>query len=147
MERTCVIIKPDGVGKKVAGEVIKRFESEGLKLVGLKMLRPKRAVLEDFYSVHKGKFFFEPFINFLESGPIIVCAWQAPNAVIQVRNIIGDTDSRKAKPGTLRGAFGTDNRKNLVHASDSIENAKREIEFFFQPDEILEYNPDEWKDK
>jgi nucleoside-diphosphate kinase len=147
MERTCVIIKPDGVGKKKVGEIIKRFESEGLKLVAMKMARPDRATLEEFYAVHKGKHFFEPFINFLSSGPIVICGWEGQNAISNVRSIIGDTDSKKAKPGTLRGQFGTDNRRNLVHASDSPENAAREINFFFKPGEILEYSPEDWETK
>lgn len=147
MERTCVIVKPDGVGKKHVGEIIKRFESEGLKLVALKLACPDRATLEDFYSVHKGKYFFEPFINFLSSGPIVICVWEGMNAIAQVRSIIGDTDSRNAKEGTLRNLYGTDNRRNLVHASDAPESAKREISFFFQESEVIEYSPNEWETK
>ncbi len=145
MERTCVIIKPDGIGKKVVGEIIKRFETEGLKLLGMKMIWPDRPTIENFYDVHRGKYFFEPFMNFMTSGPIIVSAWEGKDAVFSVRNIIGATDSREAAPGTLRRLFGTDGRKNLVHASDSVENGIKEIDFFFKDGEIIEYNPDEWK--
>ena len=147
MQRTCLIIKPDGVGKKVAGEIIKRFENEGLKLVGLKMVEPGRKVMEEFYGIHKGKPFFEPFINFVVSSPVIVCAWEAEDAVAQTRKIIGATNSKDALPGTLRNLFGTDNRRNVVHSSDSPENAKREIEFFFKNNELFSYNLDEWKSK
>lgn len=145
MERTCVIIKPDGVGKKVVGSVIARFEKEGLKLIGMRMVRPAREIMEKFYDVHKGKPFFEPFIRFVVSGPIIVTAWEGPGAVANVRSIIGATNSAEAAPGTLRGTYGTDNRRNLVHASDSPENAAREISFFFSPGELFTYTPSDWE--
>lgn len=147
MEKTCVIIKPDGVGKKVVGEIIERFEKEGLKLLGLKMVWPDRKTLEDFYAVHKGKYFFEPFMNFVSSGPVIVSAWEGESAVKNVRNIIGATNSKEAAPGTLRNMFGTDGRKNLVHASDSIENGVKEINFFFKNGEIINYDPKAWESK
>jgi nucleoside-diphosphate kinase len=145
MERTCVIIKPDGIGKKVVGEIIKRFEAEGLKLLGIKMSWPDRSAIEKFYDVHRGKYFFEPFINFITSGPIIITAWEGKNVVFCVRNIIGSTDSKEAAPGTLRNMFGTDGRRNLVHASDSVENGLKEINFFFKNGEIIDYNPEEWQ--
>lgn len=147
MERTCLIIKPDGVGKRVVGEIIKRFESEGMKLAAMKMLRPGREKLEGFYEVHKGKHFFEAFINFAVSGPIVVCVWEGENAVSRTRGIIGATNSAEAAKGTLRNLYGTDNRRNLVHASDSCENAKKEISYFFSREEIFEYDWDGWKDK
>ena len=147
MERTCVIIKPDGVGKKVAGEVIRHFESSGLKLLGMKMLWPDRKTIENFYEVHKGKYFFEAFINFMSSGPIVVCAWEGPEAVKNVRNMLGATNSKEAAPGTLRQMYGTDGRRNLVHGSDSAENGIREIDFFFSPKEIFSYEPDGWQNK
>ena len=147
MEKTLVIIKPDGVGKKAAGEILRRFETEGFKLIGLKMLQPERKTLEEFYSVHKGKPFFEPFMSFVTSGPIIAVALEADSAVERVRSIIGATDSKKAAPGTLRNLYGTDQRRNLVHASDSQENAARELKFFFKNNELLDYDPDNWIDK
>lgn len=147
MERTCVIIKPDGVGKKVVGEVISRFEKEGLKLLAMKMLWPEGKTLENFYAVHKGKYFFEPFMNFVSSGPIVVSAWEGEGAVKNVREILGATNSKEAAPGTLRQIFGTDGRRNLVHGSDSIENGVKEIDFFFKKNEIFEYDPDGWIDK
>lgn len=147
MEKTLAIIKPDGVGKKLVGEIIRRFESEGLELRGLKMLRPSRKEIEGFYEMHKGKPFFEPFISFMLSGPIAVSIWEAENAVLRVREIIGATNPEKANPGTLRKLYGTDNRKNLIHASDSIESSEREIARFFKPDEILDYNAIDWMNK
>ncbi|MGA2090125.1 MAG: nucleoside-diphosphate kinase [Endomicrobiales bacterium] len=145
MERTCIIIKPDGVGKKVVGAIISRFEKEGLKLVAMKMLKPARSVMEQFYAVHKGKPFFEPFINFVTSGPIVVTAWEADHAVLKVRGIIGATNTKEAVLGTLRNLYGTDNRRNVVHASDSVENAKHEIEFFFTDSEVLSYELTDWE--
>jgi nucleoside-diphosphate kinase len=145
MERTCVIVKPDGVGKRVVGTVIARFESEGLKLIAMKMVKPGRQAMEEFYSVHTGKAFFEAFINFVTSGPIVVTVWEADNAVTKVRAIIGATNSKEAAPGTLRNLHGTDNRRNLVHASDSVENAHREIGFFFAGSELMQYGLTDWE--
>lgn len=145
MERTCVIVKPDGVGKKVVGAVITRFENEGLKLVAMKLVRPGRAIMEQFYAVHTGKPFFEPFMSFVNSGPLVVTVWEAGDAVTKVRGIIGATNSREAAPGTLRGQYGTDNRRNLVHASDSTENAQKEISFFFAQEDILSYEYTDWE--
>ncbi|MCX5778063.1 MAG: nucleoside-diphosphate kinase [Elusimicrobia bacterium] len=145
MERTCVIVKPDGVGKKVVGAVLQRFENEGLKLVAMKMVKPNRSVMEQFYAVHAGKSFFEPFIQFVTSGPIVVTVWEASVAIQKVRGIIGATNAKEAAPGTLRNLHGTDNRRNLVHASDSAENAAREIEFFFTPLELMQYDLTDWE--
>ncbi|MEW6042039.1 MAG: nucleoside-diphosphate kinase [Elusimicrobiota bacterium] len=145
MERTCVIVKPDGIGKKVVGKIFERFENEGLKLSGLKMIRPSRKHLENFYSMHKGKPFLESYLDFISCGPIIASVWEGKNAIKHVRQLIGATDSRKADPCTLRAVFGTDGTKNLVHASDSPENAIREIKFFFSDSEIMQYNENYWK--
>lgn len=147
LQKTCLIVKPDGVGKKVVGEVIKRLESEGLTLAGLKMVSPTTNEFEDFYHIHKGKHFFQPLINFMICGPIVVSVWESADAVAKVRKIVGATNSREAGPATLRGIYGTDNRRNLVHASDSPENAKKEIEFFFKDTELFNYDCDKWKDK
>lgn len=147
LEKTFLIVKPDGVGKKVLGEVIKRLESEGLTLVGLKMISPTINEIEDFYHTHKGKHFYQPLVNFMICGPIVVSVWESKDAVAKVRKIVGATNSKEADPGTLRRIYGTDNRRNLVHASDSPENAKREIEFFFKDKEIFHYSHDSWKDK
>jgi nucleoside-diphosphate kinase len=145
MERTCVVVKPDGVGKKVVGSVIQRFENEGLKLIAMKMVKPEYSVMEQFYSVHIGKSFFPAFMQFVTSGPIVVTAWEADNAVQKVRGIIGATNSKEAAAGTLRNLHGTDNRRNLVHASDSVENAQREIGFFFTEAELMAYGLTDWE--
>lgn len=145
MERTCVIVKPDGVGKKVVGEVVRRLESEPLRLIGMKMIRPVKSQIESFYEVHRGKPFYEPLVRFMLSGPIVVTAWEGEDAITRVRTIIGATNSKEAAPDTLRQMFGTDNRRNLVHASDSKENGVREVSFYFAPNELFAYDSDEWK--
>ena len=131
MEKTCVIIKPDGVCKKVSGDIIKKFDGEGLKLVAVRMVKPEKQVMENFYSVHKDREFFRPLIDFVCSAPVIVMVWEDENAVAKVRGIVGSTNSKEAVGGTIRNIFGTDNRRNVVHASDSAENAQKEIAFFF----------------
>lgn len=145
VEKTCVIVKPDGVGKQVVGKIIDRFEGEGLKLLAARMVRPTRELMEGFYSEHKGKPFFPPFLAFVVSGPIVVTAWEGEDAVSRVRKIIGATNSQEAAPGTLRKAWGTDNRRNLVHASDSTTSSARELAVFFKSDELTAYDPDAWK--
>lgn len=135
-QRTCLLIKPDGLQKKVVGKVIDRLESEGFELLALKMLPPGRERIEDFYSVHKGKPFFPAFLEFMLSGPFIAMVWQAENAIEKSRRIIGATHSLEAAPGTLRRLYGTDNRKNLMHGSDSEESARREIAVLFDETEI-----------
>lgn len=138
MKKTLIIIKPDAVGKKYLGDIIKIFYGNGLNLVALKMLRPQKETIEEFYSVHKGKEFFKHLVEFMVSGKIVVSVWEGENAVFRGREIVGATDSKQAKSGTVRNLFGTDNRRNAVHASDSDENAEKEISFFFAKDEIIE---------
>jgi nucleoside-diphosphate kinase len=147
MEKTCLIVKPDGVGKKLVGEIIKRLESETLKLVGIKMVQPGKSEIETFYEMHRGKPFFEPLVHFMLAGPVVVTVWEGVGAVACVRRLIGATNSKEAAHDTLRGQFGTDNRRNLVHASDSYENAQREILFFFKRDEMFEYSEKEWENR
>jgi nucleoside-diphosphate kinase len=144
-EITCVIVKPDGVGKAVVGKIIDRFEREGFTLAALRMLRPTAKQIEEFYREHVGKDFFPPFLRFVTSGPLVVTAWRGENVVARVRKIIGATDSRKAEPGTLRREWGTDQRRNLVHASDSPESAARETAFFFSEPELAPYDPAAWQ--
>ncbi len=136
IEKTCILVKPDGVNKKVVGKVLDRLESEGFNLLSLKMIYPDKELIESFYSVHKGKFFYESFIQFMVSGPIIATAWQGENAIVRTRKIIGSTDCQKAEPGTLRKLYGTDTRENLVHGSDSVESANREISIMFKTTEL-----------
>ncbi len=144
-EMTCLIIKPDGVGKGLAGKIIDRFETEGFQLMAMRMIRPTQSLMEGFYAEHKGKPFLPAFLEFVVSGPLVVCVWKGMDVIVRVRQIIGSTDSQKAAPGTLRRVWGTDQRRNLVHASDSGSSAQREIEYFFSPEELSDYQPNAWK--
>src|SRR5690348_8757998 len=114
MQRTCLLVKPDGVCKQLTGTVLERFEKAGLQLVGLKMLRLSRSQAEEFYIEHKGKAFYEPLIEFMISAPIVAAVWQGEDAVQKARSLMGATDSKQAQPGTLRRQYGFDNRRNLV---------------------------------
>jgi nucleoside-diphosphate kinase len=145
LETTLVIVKPDGVGKKVVGKVMDRFESEGFQLLALRMVRPTRPQMEGFYAEHKGRPFFPALLEFITSGPLVVSAWRGENAVARVRQMLGATNSAEAAPGTLRKTWGTDQRRNLVHASDSLQSAARETAYFFQADELAPYDPDRWR--
>jgi len=136
VERTLSIIKPDGVKKCLIGEVIKRFESQGLKVVALKMLHMNKTQAEGFYKVHKGKDFFETLTTFMSSGPIVVMVLEGKDAIKRTREIIGATDPKKAKPGTIRHDFAQEIEKNIVHGSDSKETAEFEIKYFFSDIEI-----------
>ena len=143
-ERTCVIIKPDGVCKRLVGKVIDRLETNNLKISAMKMLKFDRVLGEKFYAQHKGKPFFEPFMQFLTSAPVIVMVVEGENAIAQVRTLAGDTDSRTAAPGTLRRTYGTDNRRNLIHSSDSTESFIKESQIIFPVDSIYEYKDTDW---
>ncbi len=124
------------MANKVAGKVISRFEGEGFTLAGIKMLQPDKARMEKFYSVHEGKPFYEGLMNFMLEGPVIAIVWEAEDAISKTRSIIGATNSKEAAPGTLRNLYGTDNRRNLVHASDSPESAEKEIALLFNKEEL-----------
>jgi nucleoside-diphosphate kinase len=130
-QKTCLIIKPDGVAKKVVGRIIDRFESEGFALANLRMILPNRALIETLYKEHRGKSFYKPLLKFIMSGPIVAMAWEGRDVIGRVRKIIGNTDSKKAAPGTIRWLWGTDNRRNVVHASDSPASARREASLLF----------------
>ncbi|MDI6893314.1 MAG: nucleoside-diphosphate kinase [Bacillota bacterium] len=139
MERTLVLVKPDGVHRGLVGEVISRLEKKGLRLVGVKMMRVSRDLAERHYEVHRGKPFFPGLIEFITSGPVVAMVWEGPEAVTVVRNLMGATDARKAAPGTIRGDFGLDVGHNLVHGSDAVETATREVDLFFSPHELLSW--------
>jgi nucleoside-diphosphate kinase len=145
MERTCVLVKPDGVCKNVVGIILARFAQSGLHLRGLKMLKlaPRRA--EEFYAEHKGKPFYEPLVQFMTSAPIVATVWEAEGAIGKARALMGATNSTEAALGTLRREFGTNNRYNVVHGSDSSASAAREVAFFFGADEIFEYGSNDWQ--
>jgi nucleoside-diphosphate kinase len=137
MERTLSIVKPDGVGKNLIGEVIKRFEGHGLKVIGLKMLWMDKKEAEGFYAVHRGKAFFESLTVFMSSGPAVVMVLEGDGAISKTRELMGATDPKKATEGTIRRQFASDIEKNIVHGSDAPETAAFEIGYFFNALEIF----------
>ncbi|MBI4686738.1 MAG: nucleoside-diphosphate kinase [Nitrospirae bacterium] len=136
MERTLSIVKPDGVSKNVIGEVIRRFESTGLKIRALKMLRLSKDDAKGFYIVHKERPFYEDLTDFMSSGPVVVMVIEGENAISKVRELMGATNPKNAVPGTIRADFASDVEKNIVHGSDSSESASTEIPYFFSAMEI-----------
>lgn len=144
MEKTVVLVKPDGVQRGLVGEVISRFENKGLKLVGLKMIRVDDVLLEEHYSHIADKPFFSDTKKFMKSSPIIALAWEGVDAIEIVRNLAGPTHGKEASPGTIRGDLSVSIQSNVVHASDSQETAQTELERFFNPDEIFDYYKDEY---
>jgi len=131
VERTFVMIKPDGVRKGLVGEVIARFERIGLSILALKLVHLKREEAEELYSMHKGKSFFEPLVNYVTSGPVVMMVLEGTGAINVVRKVMGATDPQEAQPGTIRGDFALSIEENIVHGSDSKETALREISLFF----------------
>lgn len=135
-ERTLSIIKPDAVGKDTIGKIISRFEDAGLRVVAAKMQHLTKDQAEGFYAVHKGRPFFADLVSFMISGPVLVQVLEGKNAVQRNREIMGATNPKDAAPGTIRADFAVSIDENAVHGSDSLENAKKEIEFFFNAREI-----------
>lgn len=140
MERTVILIKPDAVKRGVIGEIVTRFEKEGFTLVAAKFLRLPDDLLDVWYSHHREKAFFPELKSFMTSTPVMAMLWEGKEIVAKVRELCGPTDSQKAGKGTIRGDFGHDIQKNAIHASEDIDNAKREMDLMFLPHEIYEYN-------
>jgi len=136
VERTLSIVKPDGVEKNLIGEVYRRFEQASLVIVAARMLHLTRAQAEGFYEVHRERPFFGDLCSYMTSGPVVVQVLEGDNAVVRNREIMGATDPKKAAPGTIRADLATSIEENVVHGSDSAENAAREIAFFFSQTEI-----------
>ena len=134
-----IIVKPDGVQRGLAGEIISRFERRGLKIVGLKLMQVSRELAERHYGVHRGKSFYEGLVSYITAAPVVVGVLEGPGAVGVVRSTVGATDPAKASPGTIRGDFGVSIGRNLIHASDGAETAEHEVGLFFQPDELVSY--------
>ncbi len=130
-ETTYVMVKPDGVQRSLVGEIIQRFERKGLQLVGLKQIIPTEDIAKKHYDVHSDKPFFPGLIKFITSGPVVCMAWSGKDAISVARNLIGPTNGREASRGTIRGDYGLIVTENLVHGSDSLEAAEREIGIFF----------------
>ena len=136
MERTLSIIKPDGVAKNIVGEVIKRFETAGIKIAAMKMLRLTKSQAQGFYAVHKERPFFNSLTDFMTSGPIVVMVLEGENVIARNRKIMGATNFKEAEEGTIRREYATDIEKNVVHGSDAPETAAFEISYFFNNLEI-----------
>jgi len=139
MERTLVLVKPDGVQRGLIGEVINRLERRGLKLVGMKLIQVDDALARQHYGEHVDRPFFAGLVEFITSAPVVAMAWEADNAVEAVRSTIGQTNPTASSPGTIRGDLGLDIGRNLVHGSDSPESGVRELALFFEPGELLDY--------
>ncbi|KKS00321.1 MAG: Nucleoside diphosphate kinase, partial [Microgenomates group bacterium GW2011_GWC1_41_20] len=139
MERTIVLIKPDGLQRGLVGEIMHRFERKGLKLVGVKMIRLTDDILENWYSHHKDKPFFATLKSFMEWTPVVAMVWEGVEAIAAVRKIVGITKAREAEAGSIRGDFGMSGSQNIIHASDSSESAEKELGLIFNGDEIFDY--------
>jgi nucleoside-diphosphate kinase len=139
LERTLLLVKPDGVQRQLVGRVITRFEERGLKLVGLKLVQTSRELAETHYAVHRERPFFAGLVDFITSGPLVAAALEGPNAIAIVRAMNGATRPHEAAPGSIRGDFAVETAQNLVHASDSPENAAAELALWFAPGELLSY--------
>jgi nucleoside-diphosphate kinase len=139
-ERTLVLIKPDAVQRLLAGRILTRYEDRGLKVVGLKLLHVDRDLAERHYAIHREKPFFGSLVEFITSAPLVAVALEGPNAIAVVRAMNGATRPNEAVPGTIRGDFALETAQNLVHASDSPENAADEIALWFEPGELLDHD-------
>jgi nucleoside-diphosphate kinase len=139
MERTLILFKPDAIQRRLAGKLLSRLEDRGLKIVGMKMLRVTKELSAKHYAEHVSKPFYPLLEEFITSGPVVAVVAEGPQAVSVVRGMMGPTNGAQAPPGTIRGDFGLSRQMNLMHGSDSIEAAKREIEVYFRPDELIAY--------
>ncbi|MCL6610471.1 MAG: nucleoside-diphosphate kinase [Peptococcaceae bacterium] len=142
MERTYLMIKPDGVQRGLIGEIISRFEKKGLKILGLKMLKISREMAERHYAEHAGKPFFGPLVDYITSGPVVAMVVEGKDAISTAREMMGATNPLKAAPGTIRATYGMDVGRNIIHGSDSKDSADREISIFFRPEELVDYGRD-----
>jgi len=142
VERTLVLIKPDGVQRGLVGELVRRFERRGLHLVGLKLTAISRELAEEHYAEHRGRPFFDAVIEFITSSPVVAMVWEGPNAVTMVRSMMGPTNPATAAPGTIRGDFGIDIGQNVIHGSDSPARAEQEVGLFFEKAELVSWERD-----
>jgi len=140
-QQTLILLKPDCVHRRLVGTIIQRFEQKGLRLAGMKLVQANRDLAERHYAVHKGKPFYEPLLQFLVSGPTVAMVWEGREAVQVARTLMGPTDGTKAPPATIRGDFALSVQNNLIHGSDSPENARAEIGLWFKPEELVSYEP------
>jgi nucleoside-diphosphate kinase len=141
LERTFIAIKPDGVQRGLVGEIIHRFEAKGFTLVGMKFMNVSRELAEKHYDVHKDKPFFSGLVEFITSGPVVAMVLEGDGVVASARKIIGATNPLNSEPGTIRGDFGVSIGRNLIHGSDAVETAQREISLWFSNDELASWKP------
>ena len=146
MEKTLVLVKPDGVQRGLIGEVIVRLERRGLRLIGAKFLQVSKELAETHYAIHQGKPFFDSLIKYITSAPVMAMVWEGPNAIAAVRQTMGATRPTEAAPGSIRHDFALEIGRNLTHASDSAENGEKEVALWFKADEIVSWGRtiDEW---
>lgn len=142
MERTLVIVKPDGVQRGLVGDIINRIERRGLRLIGMKLMQVPTSLAEKHYAIHKGKPFYDGLIAYIISSPVVVMVWEGPKAVEAVRQLMGATNPTAAAPGTVRADFALDIGRNLTHASDSVDNGATEVALWFKPEELVSWQRD-----
>lgn len=140
MERSLVLVKPDGVQRGLIGEVIARFERRGLRLVGAKFMQVSLELAQKHYGEHEGKPFYEGLLSYITSAPVMAMVWEGPNAVAAIRQTMGSTRPTEAAPGSLRHDFALEVGRNLTHASDSVENGEKEVSLWFKPDELVDWS-------
>ncbi|MFD2617644.1 nucleoside-diphosphate kinase [Terrilactibacillus laevilacticus] len=146
MEKTFLMVKPDGVQRQLIGAIVHRFEEKGFKLVGAKFMQISRSLAEQHYAEHQGKPFFEDLVQFITSGPVFAMVWEGRDVIRLSRKIMGATNPLEAAPGTIRSDYSSFMSRNLIHGSDSLESAEREIHLFFNSSEIIKYEKavDQW---
>ena len=142
MQRTLVLVKPDGVQRALVGKILARFEERGMKIVGLKIVQVSRELAEKHYAVHKGKFFYEGLVSYITSSPVVALVLEGHEAIGAVRAMVGATRPWEAAAGTIRGDYAMMGLRNLIHASDAEETAKNDIALWFKPDELATYSRD-----
>ncbi|MCA9924163.1 MAG: nucleoside-diphosphate kinase [Anaerolineales bacterium] len=142
MERTLILVKPDGVQRGLIGEIVSRFERRGLKLVGMKFLQMSEELAGRHYAVHKERPFYNSLVEYITSGPVVAMVWEGNDAIAAARATMGGTKPVEAAPGTIRGDFGMEIGRNLVHGSDSPENGEKEVNLFFSPEELVSWGRD-----
>jgi len=140
METTFLMVKPDGVQRGLIGEVVSRVEGRGLRIDAMKMIQIDSERAQEHYAEHEGKDFYEPLLEYITSGPVVAMAVSGDSAISVIRGMVGETDPQDANPGTIRGDFGLDISRNIVHAADSKESAERELDIFFEKKEYQEYS-------
>lgn len=141
MERTFLAIKPDGVQRALVGEIIQRFEAKGFTLVGLKFMKVSQQLAQQHYDVHRDKQFFSGLVEFITSGPVVAMVWEGDGVVAAARKMIGATNPLTAEPGTIRGDFGVNIGRNIIHGSDAVDTAQREVSLWFKEEELASWEP------